>query len=163
MALPDFSSVYTRHSTMVMRICKGYTGDEDAAMDLFQETWIKLWENLHKFRGEALLSTWIYRVTVNTCLGFIRKEKKQETTQLQPHFEVADDQDGKHKEAALQKLHQVIHLLAPAERLIISMVLEELPYQQIAEVLQMKEGNLRVKIHRIKQQLTKLYFSEEDI
>ncbi|WGK65776.1 RNA polymerase sigma factor [Croceiramulus getboli] len=76
MTATDFDSIYKDHYDAVFRLCLGYvSGDEDTAKDLTQESFVKVFQNLPSFRQEAALGTWIYRITVNTCLAFLRKKK----------------------------------------------------------------------------------------
>ena len=77
-----FKKVYEANSKKIYHLCYGYTGDDDAASDLLQETFLKVWQNLDKFRNQALISTWIYRIAVNTCLTYLRSEKRQAKEEL---------------------------------------------------------------------------------
>ncbi len=158
----EFTSVYQQYAPQLLRLCEGYASNNAEAQDLLQETFIKVWQNLDKFRGDSKISTWLYRVTVNTCLGHIKKKKNKETETIDGNINIAEENEGAKKEDEIKMLQKAIHALPEGERLIITMVLEELPYDEIAEILQITEGNLRVKIHRIKQQLTKLYFTNEN-
>jgi RNA polymerase sigma factor (sigma-70 family) len=63
-----FKKIFEANSKKIYHLCYGYTGDEDSANDLMQETFLKVWQNLDKFRNQAMISTWIYRIAVNTCL-----------------------------------------------------------------------------------------------
>lgn len=158
-----FTDLYHLHAPRILKMCLAYTDDEAQAQDLLQETFIKVWQHLPEFRGDAKISTWIYRIAINTCLTHIRSKKKFVYQILPSSFEPVYDSTFDEKEQQLNQLYKAIHRLPEADRLIISMVLEELPYDEIAEVMNIKEGNLRVKIHRIKQQLTTLFFSDEYI
>lgn len=155
-----FKQIYTDYSQKVHRLCLGYTGDSMQADDLLQEVFIKVWENLHEFRGESQVSTWVYRIAVNTCLLYLRDAKKKsnvdiEKTALKLSEDVTD------KEAQIQLLYKCISELNETDRLIITLMLEEVPYGEIAEATSISEGNLRVKIHRIKQQLSEIYSKYE--
>ena len=138
---------------MVMQICLGYMkGDHQKAQDLSQEVFINTWNALSKFRGEATYKTWIYRITVNTCLMQIRKEKKQPPIPLETEdHEITVDGAEDH-----QLLYQAIGQLPETDRILIMLVLEELEYAEIAQILGINEGTLRVKVHRIKKRLKKI-------
>ncbi len=159
----NFTKIYNEYAPPLLRLCEGYASNEAEAQDLLQDTFIKVWQNLEKFRGDAKISTWLYRIAVNTCLGHIKKKKNKSTECIDEHVNFAEDTEGAKKELEMQLLQKAIHALPKGERLIITMVLEELPYDEIAEILQITEGNLRVKIHRIKQQLTKLFYTYEQL
>lgn len=152
----NFEDAYSANAPHVLRICMGYTNDDAQARDLLQEVFIKVWQHLPGFRGDAKLSTWIYRITINACLTHIRNEKNKPAIPLTENIDKADESAHAVKEEKIQALHRAIQQLAETDRLIISMVLEEIPYPEIAEALQLTEGNLRVKIHRIKQELSKI-------
>ena len=160
---PAFTQIYNKHAPKVLRMCMAYTSNEAQAQDLLQETFIKVWQNLEQYRGDAKISTWIYRIAVNTCLSHIRSAKNKIPVELNKNFESADDDSSVLKEQQVQQLYKAIHQLPETERLIMSMVLEEIPYDEIADTVNISEGNLRVKIHRIKQQLTKIFFKYEQL
>ena len=72
----NFDQIYKDNYPKVFRLCQGYTnGNEILSKDLAQEVFIKVWQNLNSFRNDSSLSTWIYRITVNTCLIELRKKK----------------------------------------------------------------------------------------
>ena len=156
----QFKDIYSKYSQKVHRLCLGYTGDTMQADDLLQEVFIKVWENLEKFRGESQVSTWIYRIAVNTCLLHLRSNKKQAKVNVEDYGSKISDETND-KEAQVQLLYKCISELNETDRLIITLLLEEVPYPEIAEVTSISEGNLRVKIHRIKQQLSTIYSKYE--
>ena len=152
----EFTKLYTSYSPAILKLCLGYTGHQALAEDLLQETFIGVWNNMHTFRGNAKWSTWIYRVAVNTCLSHFRKRKLRTVDIDHPTYNVLADEEC-NKEQEVQLLYKCISQLAQADRLIISMVLEDTPYEEIASITGITENNLRVKIHRIKKQLTETY------
>lgn len=132
-------------------------GQVDLAQDLTQETFINIWRSLDQFRGTSSYKTWIYRITVNTCLKFMRSDKAKHLTDLKEHHELSTtEHPDKTQETPYQELYQAIGQLVELDRLIIMMVLNELAYPEMAEVVGISEGNLRVKIHRIKKELKKI-------
>lgn len=158
-----FESLHEAHYAMVHQMCLGFMkGDMDLAQDLTQEVFINTWCALHKFKGESSHKTWIYRVTVNTCLKYIRDRKSnnqisfEEVQQQLPE----PDESSQEKEGENQSLYKAIGQLGELDRLIIMMVLEELEYDDIAKVIGISSGNLRVKIHRIKKNLKKILENE---
>ncbi|WP_462248651.1 RNA polymerase sigma factor [Ekhidna sp.] len=149
-----FESLHTDYHSMVNQMCMGFMkGDVDLANDLTQESFINAWRSLDKFKGASSYKTWIYRITVNTCLKYIRdnRQKHQVDIDTQPQLPVEEDRSDTN-----QELYLAIGQLGELDRLIIMMVLDELEYEEIAKVIGINEGNLRVKIHRIKKQLKKI-------
>ena len=152
-----FKQIFQANSKKIYHLCYGYTGDDDAANDLLQETFLKVWQNLDKFRNQAMISTWIYRIAVNTCLTYLRSEKRQAKDELTPELEETTGEVISEKNEQVALLYKCISKLEESERIIITMVLDEVPYPEIAEISGISEGNLRVKVFRIKQRLTELY------
>jgi RNA polymerase sigma factor (sigma-70 family) len=152
-----FKQIFEANSKKIYHLCYGYTGDDDAANDLMQETFLKVWQNLEKFRNQAQISTWIYRIAVNTCLTYLRSEKRQAKDELTPQIAESKGEEYSEKNEQVALLYKCISKLEESERIIITMVLDEVPYPEIAEISGISEGNLRVKIHRIKQRLTELF------
>jgi RNA polymerase sigma factor (sigma-70 family) len=152
-----FKDIFEANSKKIYHLCYGYTNDEGAANDLLQETFLKVWQNLAKFREQSQISTWIYRIAVNTCLTYLKKEKRQNKEELTPAIIASQAEEVSDKPAQINQLYACIAQLDENERLIITMVMDEIAYPQIAEIAGISEGNLRVKIHRIKQKLTELY------
>jgi RNA polymerase sigma factor (sigma-70 family) len=153
----NFENIYQLHYSKVYRLCKGYFGgDSDTAADATQEVFIKVWENLPKFRAESQISTWIYRIAVNTCLTYLRKQNSKKELLIIPNEnEINEEIDEK-----ISKMYGCISKLEPTDKLVISMVLENIPYEKIAEIIGITEETLRVKIHRIKIKLTKCVQNE---
>lgn len=156
-----FTQLYNDYFQQIIRLCLGYTGNAALAQDLAQETFVHVWQSLHKFRGDAKYSTWIYRIAVNTCLSYLRSPKNKNAAELPENIKSIAEENST-KEQEVQLLYKCISGLPQTERLIISMVLEDIPYKDIAETTGINEGNLRVKIHRIKQQLSDKFNSHEE-
>ena len=157
----NFKELFQKNSRKIYHLCYGYTGDEDSANDLVQETFMKVWQNLEKFRNQALISTWIYRIAVNTCLSYLRVEKRQAKDELTDTIIENKTEEISGKNEQIASLYKCISQLEENELILITMVLDEIPYHEIAQISGISDGNLRVKIHRIKQKLTELYNRNE--
>lgn len=150
-----FNQIFEDHYAKVFRLCKGYfSGDDSLAADACQEVFIKIWECLAGFRQEASLSTWVYRIAVNTCLMHLRKRSRSKETQTDAFPSLAATPYSPEKDQQVQGLYACINILDDKSKMIILMVLEGLAYAEIAEVVGITEENLRVRIHRIKKILT---------
>jgi len=158
-----FQQLFEDNSKKVFHLCYGYTGDADVANDLMQETFIKVWQNLGTFRNQSQFSTWIYRIAVNTCLSYLRTAKRRATDELNDHIVNNYTEEPSEKQEQIALLYKCIAQLDENERIIITLVLDEVPYAEIAEIAGVSEGNLRVKIHRIKHKLTAIYNSHERV
>lgn len=156
-----FDSLHLQYQPMVLQMCLGFMqGDRDLASDLSQDVFINIWNSIHTYRGDASHKTWIYRITVNTCLQYIRKEKNKKRIPVNDIDNQPDHPDTPIAETEYNDLYQAIGQLNEVDRLIIMMVLDELEYEEISKVVGINEGNLRVKIHRIKQKLKKILENE---
>ena len=151
----NFETIYKTYWKKVFRLCMGYANDTDAAKDLAQETFIKVWKQLPKFRNESSIGTWIFRIASNTCLRQIQKDNKMPKSELP--LEIKDEILETNIEKDIQFLYQCISELQEVERIIISLELEDMNQKEIAEIVGLSEGNVRVKIHRIKEKLTRKF------
>jgi RNA polymerase sigma-70 factor, ECF subfamily len=97
-----FSKLVSAHSALVRGVTLRMLGDQEA-QDASQEVWVRVWANMKSFRGDSAFSTWLYRVTVNTCLSFRRKESRRRTREVEEelaHLSISSG-DGDPEEAAL--------------------------------------------------------------
>lgn len=148
--MTDFEEIYSKHSPQIYRVCMGYFNDPEQAKDITQETFIAVWKNLSSFRNQSHISTWIFRIATNNCLRALEKSKRVVTTELPLNLPAVHEETQEDK---LAFLYQCINELEETERIIISLVLEDLPQGEIADIVGLTPGNTRVKIHRIKEKL----------
>jgi len=150
-----FVEVFERNRASLRRLCHGYLGSADEVDDLFQEIMTNVWNSLPSFRGEARISTWLYRIAVNTAI--IHRRKRRPSEEL---GEVADQRAGVHQDLErrerLEALHRAIARLGDQDRLIVSLLLEGLSYREIADITGITVNYVGVKLSRIKQTLEQL-------
>jgi len=159
-----FKQVLGENKDRIYRICCAYERNAIDRDDLYQEIAINIWKNLDKFEGRSAISTWIYRIAVNTSLLHIKKESKRNSTKTEldeNSLNIAeppnDDREEKIETGKkIDMLNECINELGTLDRLIISMVLEDLSYKEIAEVTGLTVNNTGVRINRIKKELLKL-------
>ena len=147
----EFEEIYEKYSPRIFRVCMAYINDYEQAQDLTQETFVAVWQNLSSFQNRSAISTWIFRIATNNCLRAIEKRKRIKTEELPFEIPVIQQETTQEK---LTFLYQCIAELEETERIIISLVLEDLPQAEIASIIGMSNVNTRVKIHRIKEKLT---------
>jgi len=152
----NFESIYQIYQDQIYRLCLGYFGgNSDLAKDTCQEVFIKVWQNLNRFKGESKISTWIYRIALNTCINVLRKSKnKFQTLSINENVAIANEDEPK-TEDQLQAMYNCIAKLKPKDRTLVLLVLDQKPYEEISSIMGISENNLRVKIHRIKDKLSK--------
>ncbi|APS39803.1 RNA polymerase sigma factor [Salegentibacter sp. T436] len=149
----QYQKIYKDNYTKVMRLCLGYVhGNEDLAKDLTQEVFLKAWQHLNNFQGSSKIETWIYRITVNTCLQELRKKKP---LVLQPELVSEETSGTKESEIRFIAMYHCINQLSPENKSIILLELEGVPQQEIAGIIGIGHQAVRTRIHRIKQQLSK--------
>lgn len=134
-----------------------YEHDQDARNDLFQEIVLQLWRSFPSFRGEAKITTWMYRIALNTAIsGFRKQTRLVKTEDLQEvHMNISDNW-ADDREEDFQKLQWAVRQLPEIERAMIMMALEEVPYDEIAETIGITQNNVRVRMNRIREKLRKL-------
>lgn len=154
----NFEEIYNRYSPQIFRVCLGYTNDAEQAKDLVQDTFISVWKGLPNFRNKSHISTWIFRIATNNCLRALEVAKRMPQAELPFNL---TEQAEESTEEKLSFLYRCISELEETERIIISLELEGLPQAQIADIVGLNNGNVRVKIHRIKEKLTKKFKAYE--
>lgn len=161
-----FEEIVETHGDAIYRVCKAYWGFSEDLDDVYQEVLINLWKSLPSFKGHALLSTWIYRVAVNTTITHRRKRIKAEArhTVLNDWSGFPED-PGDREEKAWQEdqyhlLLKSIARLKPGHRIMIGLYLEDLSYREIADVIGKDTSYVGVNLKRIKEKLSKLMRSE---
>ena len=151
--MTGFEEIYLQYSPQVFRVCMGYINVYEQARDLTQETFIAVWQNLSSFKNQSKISTWIFRIATNNCLKAIEKVKRIPTIELPVNLPELPEETGQQQQQ-LTLLYNCIAELEETERIIISLVLEDLPQAEIAAIVGLSDVNTRVKIHRIKEKLS---------
>jgi len=159
----DFKHIIDTHYGILYKIGRAYTDNEADLDDLFQEMLIQLWKAFPSFKGQAKLSTWIYRVVLNTALTFKRNQKRQvRTTTVDQSLHAIAYETSNYEELEQERtdranlLYSCINQLKKDDRAIILLHLEENTYEEIAEIIGIEANNVGVKIYRIKKRLFNL-------
>lgn len=157
-----FKSWLVQHGGAVLKVARAYTLTADDCQDLVQEILLQVWCSLPQFQGRASTSTWAYRVALNTALTWQRNENRRRTRQ-QPMLEQETVSvvglDGAQlaiQREAVEQLYAAIRQLPKTDAALVLLYLEDLSYQQMAEVLGISEGNVGVKLTRAKKALSAL-------
>ncbi len=152
----EFASLIQQHSQIINKVSYFYATDKLLFEDLWQEIYVNIWLGLNQFRGDSKMSTWIYRVAVNSALMALRSSKQKiETVSFDFGLpDLSSEIDDAQREN-LQILHSLIHRLEDIEKAIILLWLDEYSYEEIATTLGLKRNTVATKIHRIKDKLSK--------
>lgn len=152
----EFLSVIKTYERVIYKVCYVYASKNAPLNDLYQEVVLNIWKAFTKFRGESKISTWIYRIALNTCISFIRKEKNvpEIVTLTQEVNWMTEEQDELH--AMLKELYLLINRLGELDKSIVLLYLEEKSYEEIAEITGLTITNVATKLSRIKGKLRKM-------
>jgi RNA polymerase sigma-70 factor, ECF subfamily len=155
-----FRDAVEENKDRIYRICCCYALNAEERQDLYQDTLIHIWKGLKTFREGAAVSSWVYRVAVNTCLDHVRAGARQRrvlgTRVAGDAGEALDNLPTRApapEDDRLHSLYAAIDRLSLADRTLISLYLEDLDGAAMAEVTGLSEANVRVRIHRIKNAL----------
>lgn len=140
---------------MIYKVCYLYTTQHATLGDLYQEVILNLWKAYPRFRKECKVSTWIYRIALNTCISFIRKEKHSGNRGTHPRSRLADGRKDELTEM-LRQLYRMINQLGQLDKSIILLYLEEKSYEEISEITGLTVTNVATKLSRIKDKLKKM-------
>ncbi|MDE6023500.1 MAG: sigma-70 family RNA polymerase sigma factor [Muribaculaceae bacterium] len=150
----DFASIVKEHSRIINKVCWVYSTPKVPYEDLHQEILTNLWLCLDQYRGDSNLSTWVYRVSVNSALMAIRNYKpKVETFPFEISAVDISSESEDNKAEQLTALHELINQLLPIEKAIILLWLDEYSYEEIVDIIGIKRNNVATKLHRIKNKL----------
>lgn len=152
----EFAAIIREYERVIYKVCYLYATKTAPLSDLYQEAVLNIWRAFPKFRKECKISTWIYRITLNTCISFIRKEKNiPEIVTLTHEAEWMTDEKDDFKEM-LRELYRLINRLGQLDKSIILLYLEEKNYEEIAEITGLTVTNVATKLSRIKDKLRKM-------
>ena len=149
-----FEEIVEDYQPAIARLCRGYEYDAAIQEELAQEIFLQIWRALPKFRGEASLRTWIYRIAHNVSASHVAKAKRVSVNELtMPDAgEPIDDPERRlEQRSKIRALQRAIRALALTDRQLILLCLEEVPHAEIAFITGQSLTNVSTRIHRIKQ------------
>ena len=163
-----FDHLFLKYQDYVYNICLGVVGNPEDARDCTQETFLKVYKNAKEFRGQSALSTWIYRIAVNQCLGSLRKKPKAPVASL-------DDENCKElpdtapppwvsaeRKAEEQEIREIMEGLTPDYKAVLVLrYFQELSYEEMMQVLGWNLAVVKVKLHRARQAFAKQYSARQ--
>jgi len=151
----QFVITINQHQGILHKVCRIYCSNATEREDLFQEMVLQLWKAFPSFRSEAKISTWMYRIALNTAISGLRKKKIAITELEKVSFQIEDKQEANIEEE-LQHLYKAIEHLSDVEKSIVLLYLEDKPYEEIAEITGITANYVAVKMSRIKEKLKTL-------
>lgn len=162
----QFQTILDANQDRIYRICCCYIRDEDERQDVFQDVLLQVWKSLGKFANRSAISTWIFRIAVNVCLGHLRLAQRRQRLFNQAAAPAADEVPAsdppRQMESDLRHLYECIQRLPDLDKTLVSLFLEDASSREIADIIGISEINVRVKLHRIKKSLKQLWGEIDD-
>ncbi|KQX00867.1 RNA polymerase sigma factor [Flavobacterium sp. Root420] len=147
----QFTDVIFPHQALIHKICRMYRDTPEDQEDLFQEIIYQLWKSYPKFQGKSKISTWMYRIGLNTAMASFRKNKvKLLYSDTVPDKNIVPEIAEHWRE---ELLFSAIRQLSDDERALIGLYLDDFSYVEIAEIIGISENNIGVRLNRIKKKL----------
>ena len=153
----EFEKMVHTQKEVIYTVCYMFSKNEDEVADLFQETLINIWKGIINNNANMLEAerdaqkAWVYRVTLNTCISWDRKKKKHTTVSLTMDVNLFSDTDSRTRQVDM--LHERISRLQPFDRAIILLWLEDISYDEIADIMGISAKNVSVRLVRIREEL----------
>lgn len=149
----EYVELVSQYKDVIFKVCYIYA-EKDELEDYYQEVLIQLWRSLPTFRCESKISTYIYRISLNTCISHVRKKSK--IANRVPLIDVNISENNIEKRMQIDELYALINKLNKLEKAVILLWLEERDYEEISSIVGISKANVAVKINRIKEKLRKL-------
>ncbi|MFK7922791.1 MAG: RNA polymerase sigma factor [Bacteroidia bacterium] len=150
-----FQQILRDHKERLYRLCRSMIYQADLTDDLFQEVLLNVWQYLPRFRADAAIYTWLYRITINTAITFNKKESRHQDRHEAYDLSLPGGQNQALSDD-LKMLYQAIQMLKVEDRTLVGLYLEGFAYKEISEILELSISNVGVRINRIKSRLTQL-------
>ena len=150
----QFAQTVKEHKSTIYTVCYMFSQDADEVNDLFQEVLVNIWKGFNSFEHRSDIKTWIYRIALNTCISIDRKKKRAATARVSMDINLFEDRDEDTKQVDM--LHKRISKLQPFDRAIVLLWLENLPYEEIGQIVGISTKNVSVRLFRIREQLKQM-------
>ena len=147
----QFAQTVAEHKSTIYTVCYMFSKDVDEVNDLFQEVLVNLWKGFEGFQHRSDIKSWLYRVSLNTCISLERKKRRSPVERLTMDINLFEDKDEDTRQ--VDRLHQRISKLQPFDRAIVLLWLEDLSYEEIGLIVGISAKNVSVRLYRIKEQL----------
>lgn len=162
-----FGILYDRYGQKVYQKCLGFAESRDAAEDLTQDVFVKLYLNLKSFRGESKFSTWLYSFTYNHCVNYSKSilKRHRDNVELQEealYVSTVDEEvtDEEIFSLTVEKLQEALSLIDPEDKIVLLMKYQDdKSIKEIAQLLELGESAVKMRLHRAKKKIVELYNS----
>lgn len=151
-----FNELVAAHEDRVFAICLRMLRNRDAALDATQDTFLTVFRKADRYRAQAAFSTWLYRVTVNTCYDHLRREKRKQADRLPDAYDAPDPQAGDPFDAVdvRSDIESALQQLIPEFRAAVVLVdLQGMSLEQASDTLDVPTGTIKSRLFRARKQL----------
>ena len=151
----EFLEIIHDYQKIIYKVCRVYRDNREDQEDLFQEIVYQLWKSYPGFKRESKVSSWIYRIALNTAIAIYRKSKISIDyyQEFPEHIHPSNEKTISENE---ERLFWALRKLNDSEKAVISLYLEDFNYQEIAAITGLSESNVGVRLNRIKNKLKKI-------
>lgn len=150
----QFTELVRAHRGTIYSVCYLFSERKEEVDDLFQEVLINLWRGFEHFEGRSEVRTWVWRVSLNTCITADRSKRRRKVEPLETFMNLYTDNDRESRQ--IRQLHERIQRLQPFDRAIVLLWLEGMPYEEIAAIVGITVKSVSVRLYRIKESLKKM-------
>ena len=151
----EFEKIVRDHKRRIYTVCYMFSQDQSEVEDLFQDILVNIWRGLECFKGDKYLASWIWKVSLNTCINHSKKSKKEgKKIPLDVDINLYEDVDA--ESLQIRQLHDRIGQLGYMDRSLVLLWLENLTYDEIGAILGVSANNVAVRLVRIKEKLKKM-------
>ncbi|MCQ2126053.1 MAG: sigma-70 family RNA polymerase sigma factor [Bacteroidaceae bacterium] len=151
----QFTTIVNKHKRTIYTVCYMFSNDRNEVEDLFQDILVRMWNGFESFRGESSLNTWVWRVSLNTCLNFERR-KTREGERIELNVDITPADDADYDAMQIRQLHERIGRLGFIDRSIILLWLENMSYDEIGAIVGISAQNVSVRLVRIREKLKRM-------
>jgi RNA polymerase sigma factor (sigma-70 family) len=151
----QFIYLIQQNKKLIFKVCNAYCRDPEDRKDLVQEVIIRLWQSFHKYDNQFKLSTWMYRIAINTAISYYRASSKKQKVTISIHDSLIDiaDENTAELDENIKLLYHFINQFNDLNKALMILYLDNNSYKDIAEILGISETNVATKINRLKLQL----------
>ena len=161
-----FLELVNENRTKILKVCRVYAWNSADQDDLYQEILFQIWRGLPALKEKQFANTWLYRVSINTAISFVRKRTTRSDRVV--YVEHADltrtiesqQTTEQNTDARIASLYNAIFKLNPLEKALVTLFLEDFSHEQMAEVTGMNANHVGVMLHRAKRKLSDLMTEE---
>ena len=152
-----FAELSRDYAGLIAGICLSFARSEEDFQDLRQDTFLNIWNGLAAFRRDSSLSTWIYRVTLNTCVSSQRKKTRREEVQMDELYATLYEDSPTEEIERYKLMYRLIGMLSPLDKSIVLMWIDGKSYEEIRSVTGLSRDSVASRLKRAKGKLADFY------